>query len=182
MSYTHCDMTNTRTYLTRTAVDRAAIRQHTWLILNMRHDSFLCVTWLIHICVKRLSHTHRSYKTHSRAAIKQDTWLITHGHDSFLCMTRLILVWDMTHSCVWHDSFLCVTWRIHICETTLSLSHPPDKTQGRESSDETTCMSEHLQPTHRLTYLLLINHVTHTNMSCQTNMSHGTHRNKRYQT
>jgi len=29
------------------------------------------------------------------------------------CVTWLIHVCDMTHSCVWYDVFTCVTWRIH---------------------------------------------------------------------
>ena len=49
------------------------------------HDSFICVTWLIHMCDKT-----RSY-----------VW-----HDSFVCVTWLIRMCDMTHSYVWHDSFL----------------------------------------------------------------------------
>ena len=44
-------------------------------------DSFICVTWLFHMCIM----------THSYA------W-----HDSFMC--------GMTHSYVWHHSFICVTW------------------------------------------------------------------------
>jgi len=35
-------------------------------------------------------------------------------HDSFICVTGLIHMCDMTHSCVWHDSFICVTWLIHM--------------------------------------------------------------------
>jgi len=31
-------------------------------------------------------------------------------HDSFICVTWLIHMCDMTHSYVWHDSFICVTW------------------------------------------------------------------------
>ena len=56
------------------------------------------------------------------------TWLIhvcdmTHScvwHDSFMCVTWLIHVWDMIHSCVWHDPFMCVTWLIHVCDMTHS--------------------------------------------------------------
>jgi len=83
--------------------------------------SFICVTWLIHMCAT----------THSHVC-----------HDSFICVTWLIhmfymtqsLVWldplyvtwlihmcDMTHSYVWHDSFICVTWLIHMCDMTQSL-------------------------------------------------------------
>jgi len=49
------------------------------------------------------------------------TWLIhmfdmTHSYDSSICVTWLIHMFDMTHSYVWHDSFICVTWRIHMCD------------------------------------------------------------------
>jgi len=56
------------------------------------------------------------------------TWLIrvcdmTHScvwHDSFICVTSLIHMCDMTHSYVWHDSFIRVTWLIYMCDTTHS--------------------------------------------------------------
>jgi len=56
------------------------------------------------------------------------TWLIrmcdmTHWyvwHDSFTCVTWLVHMWDMTHLYVWHDSFTCVTWLIHMCDMTHS--------------------------------------------------------------
>jgi len=82
------------------------------------HDSFICVTWLIHMC----DMTH-SYVWHDSSYV----W-----HDSFICVTWLIHMCDMTHSYmwhdssyVWHDSFTCVpglmqfaTWLIHICDMT----------------------------------------------------------------
>jgi len=58
------------------------------------HDSFVCVTWLIHMC--DMTHSY--------------VW-----HDSFMCVTWLIHMCAMTHSCVWHDSFICVTRLIHLC-------------------------------------------------------------------
>ena len=79
--------------------------------LYVRHDSFICVTWLIHRC--GMTHSH----------VRQDsflcvTWLI-------ICVTWLIHMCDMTHSCVWHDSsirvpwlIICVTWLIHTCAMT----------------------------------------------------------------
>jgi len=67
------------------------------------HDSFTCVTRLIHIC-----------------------------DDSLICVTRLIHMWDgtrlirmwdmshshvwQTHSRVWRNSFMCVTRPIQMCD------------------------------------------------------------------
>jgi len=39
-----------------------------------------------------------------------DVW-----YDSFIRVTWLIRMCDMTHSYVWHDSFRCVTWLIYKC-------------------------------------------------------------------
>jgi len=92
------------------------------------HDSFMCVTWLIHVC----DMTHAMCDmTHSCAwhdSVKCVTWLshvcdMTHSyvwHDSFICVTWLIHVCDMTHSYSWHDSFICVTWLFHVCDMTHS--------------------------------------------------------------
>jgi len=41
-------------------------------------------------------------------------------HDSFICVTWRIHMWDMTHLYVWHDSLICVTWLIHLCDMTHS--------------------------------------------------------------
>ena len=71
----------------------------TWDLTHMyvRHGTFICVTWLIHMCDM----------THS------NVW-----HDPFTCVTWLIHMCDMTHSYVWHDSFTCVTWPIDTCDMT----------------------------------------------------------------
>jgi len=87
----------------------------------MWHDSFIYVTWLIHICDMTYS-----YMWH--ASFIYVTWLIhicdmTHlymWHDSFIYVTWLIHTYDMTHSYMWHDSFIYVTWlsygwSIHMC-------------------------------------------------------------------
>ena len=39
-------------------------------------------------------------------------------HDSFISVTELIHMCDMTHSYVWHNSFMCVTWLIHMRDMT----------------------------------------------------------------
>ena len=53
---------------------------------RIRHDWFIFVTWLIHVCDM----------THSCV------W-----HDSFIYVTWRIYVCDVTHSRVWHDSLIC---------------------------------------------------------------------------
>jgi len=66
------------------------------------HDSFIRVTWLMHMC--DLTHSY--------------VW-----HESFICMTRPN-DWDLrefcSSGCVWHDSFIRVTWLIHMCDMTQS--------------------------------------------------------------
>jgi len=66
------------------------------------HDSFVCVTWLIHI--RAMTHSHLWY-------------------DSFTWVPWLIYIHHMTHSYVWHDSFICVPWLIHICDMTHLHAH-----------------------------------------------------------
>jgi len=91
------------------------------------HDSFICMTWLVHMCDMK-----HSYVRHDSFICVP--WLV------FLCVTCLIcvcyvthsyvmyqgfLTWhihkcDMTRSCVSHDSSICVTWLIHMCHVTHS--------------------------------------------------------------
>jgi len=34
-------------------------------------------------------------------------------HDSFICVTWVVHMCDITRSYAWHDSFICVTWHVH---------------------------------------------------------------------
>jgi len=76
--------------------------------------------------------TH-SYVCHASFTCRHDSFIcvtclihmcdMTHSyvwHDSFMCATWPIRTCDMTHSYVWHDSFTCVTWPIHTCDA----NHP----------------------------------------------------------
>jgi len=62
------------------------------------HDSFIHVTWLIHV---------------------RSVWLmvtcvgVCGCHDSFIHVTRLIHTRDMTHSHMWHDPFMWGCWITH---------------------------------------------------------------------
>ena len=67
--------------------------------LYVWHDSFICVTWLVHLCDMTHSSVRRNV-THS------NMW-----HDSFRCVTWLLYMCDMTRSYVWHDLFICATYR-----------------------------------------------------------------------
>jgi len=96
------------------------------------HDSFILVTWLIHMCDMTPSYE----------------W-----HASFICVTWLIHISDVTHSYVWHDSFVCVLWPNHICNVTLSsvcrdwfirvtwLIHICDMTHSHVWHDSSMCVT-----------------------------------------
>jgi len=100
----------------------------------VRHDSFVCVTWIIHMC--DMTHT---YVWHDSFVCV--TWLIrmcdmTHPytrHDLFVCVTCLARTCDTIHSCVWCDSFVCGTWLNHIWTRLIHMWG--DMTQSREGHD-----------------------------------------------
>ena len=80
------------------------------------HDSFICVTWLIHMC--DMTHTYVWPLSHS--CVARDSFVCV-WHDSFICVTWLVHACDMPHSCVWHDSFEHMTCLMHTCAVTLSV-------------------------------------------------------------
>ena len=79
------------------------------------NDSYINVTWLIHIC--DMTHGYMEHKWYTHMA-----WLIhicdmTHKcmrHDSYMYVTWLIHICDMIHTCIWHDSNMYVTWLVHM--------------------------------------------------------------------
>ena len=105
------------------------------------NDSFICVTWLIHICV--MTHadvwhdiftsmigvtwvTHTSVTqtcvTHTSTHLESDClfgWRVVVGR-VYTFMRHDSCMYTMTHSIVWHDSFNCVTWLIQLCDMTHS--------------------------------------------------------------
>ena len=113
------------------------------------HDSFICVTWLIHMC----DMTH-SYVWHDSFIM----WHITHSHvshDSFICCIRLMdnssstwhmtrsyvrhdspaIMWHTTHSYVSHDSFICDTWLTRNPSITGHKPHSYVRHRSRRRSD-----------------------------------------------
>jgi len=103
----------------------------TWLVhvwdmtrSRVRHDSFINETWIVHM-------TSQSEKRHTSTLLRRPNhmWDMTHSyerqrHDSFINVTRLnhMRDRDTTHSYMWHDSFICDTETrlIHICDMTHS--------------------------------------------------------------
>jgi len=72
----------------------------------VRHDLFIGATWLIHVCAMT---THELLiKTSVQVCVR---------HGSRIC-ARPIHVCDTTRSYVWHDSFICVTWLVHVSDMT----------------------------------------------------------------
>ena len=118
------------------------------LIALVLSVSFVCVTWLIHICdithscvkwlgrvmtqegrrrervskpVGECTHVHAQKEKSGRLIHMRDMSHSSVQRDaSFICVTWRIHMCDMTHSYLWHDAFICVTWLIHMCDMTHS--------------------------------------------------------------
>jgi len=67
------------------------------IVHNVRHSSYICA-----------------------CSPKADTAQANLGRDSFVYVTWIIYMCDMTHSYVRHDAFICVSWRTHMCDMTHS--------------------------------------------------------------
>ena len=86
------------------------------------HDSFICVTWLLHVCDITFSYLLANVQDVANPYVCANVQDVTHPYvwqsyvwpDSFICVTWLIYVRDMTHSYVRHDSFVCVIWLCYI--------------------------------------------------------------------
>ena len=83
------------------------------------HDSFTCVTGLIHMC----DMTHSCVWSDSFICVKWPIHMCDVPHSyvwqhSSTCVTWIIQKLDTAHSYVWHDSSICVTWLIHMCKLT----------------------------------------------------------------
>jgi len=112
---------------------------------NLNHNSFVCVTWLMHICDMTYSYAWSETLYGQGVRVMSHAWVMTRscaGDDLFACVTWLLhthvmtnsyawhdllirVTWlirmrDVTSSCAWHYLFVCVTWLIHICDTPYS--------------------------------------------------------------
>ena len=87
--------------------------------------------------------------------------------DSFIFVTWLSRVCDMTHSCVWYDSFVCVTWLINVCDMTHSCVWHDSYLSEQKTEAYHLCTARHCNTlqlnTHTLQYM-----VTHCNTLLHT--------------
>jgi len=172
-----CDMTH----------DSSICVSDSWLI-HMWHDSFIRVTWLIHVCDMVHSCVWRgSFRGISVSARKP--------RDSFIRETWLINVCDMTHSHVKHDSFIRVEgWvdslHLRVCRDTLFKEGDTHYLKTGVTL-EVMCVSwlkvsyfewrssrSRNESSHTHEWVLsnvMMRDVTHMNESCHTWMSHVTH-------
>jgi len=79
-----------------------------WHVTCVQYDAFTCAIWCLHPCDMTLSYVRTPYLHVSRLYVL---------HDSFVYVTWLICLCDMTHLSMWHDSFVYVTWRFHMYDT-----------------------------------------------------------------
>ena len=92
-----CDTTHSLCNMTHSHVWR-----HTHIYV--RHDTFICVTWLIrHVCGVTHSYARLDSCSIGNCACRE---------------TRFVHMCDMTRSHVWYDTFICVTWLMHMCDVT----------------------------------------------------------------
>ena len=125
------------------------------------HDSFLCVPWLISMCVM----------THFYVC-----------HDKFVCVPWLISMCAMTHFYVCHDSSVCVPWLICMCAMThlyMWHDHPngdPPRSKHPVQSSHGTRMNESCLIFEWVMSHIWMSHGTHTNLS-HIWMSHVTRKN-----
>jgi len=94
--------------------------------------------------------------------------------DSFICVTYLIhcVTWliymcDVTHSCVWHDSFICAAWRDVTCDFE-TVTHMNGSCLTHMNG---TCLTHMNVSCHTFEWVMShiwMSHVTRMNGSCHT--------------
>ena len=133
-------------------------------------DSFVCVTWPIH-----MRDSARSYVWHDSFMCATHTWLIhvCDAHvrrDSLTRVTWHIHMRDMTHPYVWHNSFICVTWLLDmwhvICDW--SNTHASNLWERTNVWISALWVRSHGNKSCRMG----MSHITHMSESCQIWKSH----------
>jgi len=81
----------------------------------MWHASFICVTWLIHMCDMIHSHVWHDLSIHDQCTCDVFTRDMTHREQFLDTCAAPCVTWLIHMS---HDSYSCVTWLIHMCDMT----------------------------------------------------------------
>ena len=105
--------------LTHLCVSHDSFICGTWIIHMCDKHLFMCVTWLIHMCDMTYSYHDDAGADEMGVSIRSR--MRSHSRRGIDFLTAACWnVCDMTHSHVWHDAFTCVTWRFHMCDMTHS--------------------------------------------------------------
>jgi len=123
------------------------------------HDSFVCVTWLIHKC--DMTHSYMWRDSFIRVTELIHMCVTTHSyvcHDSFIC-TCLLHMCDVTHSHLLSNSCISVTWLIYMYDVTRSYV-------CRDSFVFVTCLIRMCDMTHSYLLLRAVPKILLENSSC----------------
>jgi len=149
------------------------------------HGSLICVTWR--------TYTHTDNR---KWVCTCETWLHMCDMTShvWICMTRLIYAYDMTHLNVWYDSFICAAWHIHVCYMTVRTHREKDVSPRQSIRINESChtyewVTGNVSPRQIIrindsfhTYEWVISHIyewvmshIHVSESCHTHASESCH-------
>jgi len=84
------------------------------------HDSFIYAPWLIHLCVATHSYVCHAGVTWAHSYVCNNAGVTCAHLTATMRLTATSRSWfkHMTHLYVWQDSFICVTGLIYMCDMT----------------------------------------------------------------
>ena len=137
-------------------------------LLYARHDLFIPVTWLIHVCDWGKLHLC----VHTRDIIYSYVW-----HYSFICVIWLIHMCNRTHPYTRHNLFVRVTWDIHICDMTHSHASGTWEWMSHVAHANESCRT-----CEWVMSRIWMSNVTHMNQTCFTRICTRTRKHTRKHT
>jgi len=167
------DMTHSYIDTTRLLSHGASASSWARSISSVRHDSYMCVIWLIHIWHDFLLFKYVRTIDIIRVIWPIHMWDMTH---SCIDMTHPLghrassSSWARSILCVWHDSYMCATWLIHMLDMTHSYIDITHSLGHGASSSSWTRSIPYLNK--RKSCQIWMRHVTHMYESCRTHRYH----------
>jgi len=106
-----------------------------WFLHMCGHDAFMYVTWLMHVCAgsSRSALLCVRHNLIMCSYVRHDAF--TFQHDSCICATWSIHMCHSTHSYLQHDSIICATPLIHMCAGSSRGVTPLSYSRARGRSD-----------------------------------------------